>query len=217
MNGLVNATLRYEAMQALAGRWQEITGSGRYWEFSLLMAGVELSGSGYARAYANTGKNETATWTRSGTTITAVTSVDPFLAVTDSVAVEVSSDTGAIPLDDYSVTAVGALSFDFEAIATGATSGTLTFRPKAFWDIESTGSGDSLTYYLLQALRLAFPAASGGDWTFDEMRMHAAGAGGAWRVKLPTLNGEAVTIPDGDQLILPAGTLRLLDLSLGVL
>jgi hypothetical protein len=216
MFSLVHHSHRYEAMQALAGRYQSITGAGRYWEFSLLMAGVELSGNGYARAYANTGKAESATWTRSGAVITATTAVSPFLTDGDTVEIESSSDAAATPLGSEVVSNVGALSFDFTGVATGGASGTLTYRPAGFFDIDSTGSDDATAYFLTQALALQFAAASGGAWTFDELRMHAAAAAGAWRFKFKTLNGAAVTIPDGDNLTIPAGTLIVHDSSLEV-
>lgn len=201
-------------MQALAGRYQEITGSGRYWEFSLLMAGVELSGNGYARTYANTGKSETANWTRSGATITAATAVAPFLADGDSIEIEASSDTDAVPLGTETVTNIGALDFDFTGVAAGAGSGTLTFRPQGFWDVDSTGADDETTYFLAQALALTFPAASGGNWTYDELRVHAAAAAGAWKFRFRTQNTSGLLVADGDQLIIPAGTLVVNDRSL---
>jgi hypothetical protein len=214
---MVHHLNRYEMMMALAGRYQELTGSGRYWEFSLLMAGVELSGNGYARTYANTGKTESATWTRSGATITAATAVSPFLTDGDSIEITVTSDAAAVPLGTETVTNIGALDFDFTGVAAGATSGTLTFKPAAFWDVDSTGADDETTYFLTQALALTFPVVTGADWTYDELRVHAAGGAGAWKFRFKTQNTSGLLVPVGEQLIIPAGTLVVNDRSLELL
>ncbi len=217
MAGLVHPSLRGEMMAALAGKAYSIVGAGDFWQFSLLMAGVELSGSGYSRATVNTGKPRAALWSRTGTTVTVTTTYAHNLTTGDVVDVSASSDNTAVPLGDETVTVTGATTFTFAVPGAGGTGGgggdTLTFIPEGFWDVDSdTGVDELQSFFLVQMLAIAFPAASGAAWTFDEMRMHIAGATGAWAKKIPTV--AQVTVADGDQLIIPAGTLTLTDRTL---
>ena len=67
-----------------------------------------------------------ATWTRSGTTVT-VTFNNHGEQTGQVVSVLVSSDANAIPLKVYAVTRTGANTFEITGVATGASSGTLTY------------------------------------------------------------------------------------------
>ena len=68
-----------------------------------------------------------ATWTRSGSTIT-VTFANHGEQTGNVITVTVSSDTVAIPLKVYSVTLVNTSTFQITGVATGASSGTLTYN-----------------------------------------------------------------------------------------
>lgn len=63
-------------------------------------------------------------WSRSGSTIT-VTSTGHGLWTSDFIEITASSNTTAVPLGTYSITAVNANSFTFTGVASGDTSGTI--------------------------------------------------------------------------------------------
>ena len=67
------------------------------------------------------------TWTRSGSTIT-VNSVGHGLLTGHEIAVTVSSNISTIPLGDYTITYIDQDNFSFTGVATGGTSGTLSYN-----------------------------------------------------------------------------------------
>lgn len=69
-----------------------------------------------------------ATWTRSGSTIT-VTSTGHGLITSNVITIYQSSDETATPVGTETVTNLTANTFTFVGVATGATSGTLTYLP----------------------------------------------------------------------------------------
>ncbi len=67
-----------------------------------------------------------ATWTRSGTTITATSENHP-LSNTDTIEIKATSDATPVPLGDEVVSNVSGDDFDFTGVGSGCTSGTLEF------------------------------------------------------------------------------------------
>ena len=128
---------------AVAGEWHSLfRGAGNPTADALLNTGTALAFQSVSFSTTNatglyTGGDVGSTlasiaWARSGTTIT-VTSTAHGLAVGDGINVTVSSDTSAIPVNLYLVTAVtDANTFTFTGVNAGGSSGTITYVPPAF-------------------------------------------------------------------------------------
>jgi hypothetical protein len=85
-----------------------------------MVIGNEFLQNGYTRDPATS-----RSWTRSGAAITVTYNSHNYI-VGDSVTVSVSSDTGAVPLDAYTITAKTLNTFTFTGVDTGGASGTAT-------------------------------------------------------------------------------------------
>ncbi len=180
-----------------------------WYEVALLSAGIELPNTnGYARAVVPTGAMTIATWTRVTTTATVTMAHAHNLpAGTTELPVPVTDDYLAIPADDYLVTNTGTTTFTFTCLNAGAASGTLAVQLPPFWAVTGTSPDVALT----QLAEIVFPAASGGDWEFDELRLIDYGASGTYAFKFVATT--PITVVDGNTLTIAAGTLVVNDVS----
>ena len=179
------------------------------YEVALLSAGVEIGGNGYARATVAVGTSYVATWARSGTTATITTTHNHYLTTGDNIEVLVTSASAAIPVGSYAVTVTGANTFTIVCLNAGATSGTITAQPPAFWLVVT--STDQVALGLEQIKNIVWSAAaSGGNWTFNEIRLIPEGTSGSYAMRF--LSPVVITVPDGDTLTIAAGTLFVDDL-----
>lgn len=195
--------LREAAVSAAAG-WSAYTYPASY-EIALLSGGSEISGNGYERTNRCTGVLNAATWTRSVALISVTVTGAHGLRTGDQIIVSVSSSTGAVALSTYSVTVTGDSTFEITGTAGGAASGTLSYTSPAFWGPDADGNPVQDIAVLWGA------AASGGDWTFDEVRFIKPGTSGSYMIRFTSTG--PVTVKDGDTLNLPAGTFTITDLS----
>lgn len=108
-------------------------------------------------------------WTRSGSTITVTQANHPLLTG-DILPITASSDTGAIPLGQYSpVTKTGANTFTFIGVATGATSGTLTYSAGSIYKSLFYTFINSLIDYIQTTLVNEEDGTAG--YTVDKLRL----------------------------------------------
>jgi len=212
MQSEIGYALRVAMMGAVAGDLDAAYTYPASYQVALLSGGVEISGNGYARHVVCTGIRMLASWTRSAAVITVTVAEAHGLSVGDEVTVDTSSSTGAVTNTTFTLTAVTSTTFEFTGIAGGAASGTLYYTPDPdlfFW-VSSDDADDYRTY--TQGVTISWStAASGGDWSFDEIRFIKAGTTGEYMLKFA---GETATrVPDGDSLIIPLGTLTISDIS----
>lgn len=187
------------------------------WELALLSGGVEISGNGYARYVIPTGAFTIAGWSKSGTTVTVTldTLNKHGLLVGDVVNVEGCNNLTSVPDGPYTITAVTSNTFAFTASAGGAAGGAPTdqlyYTPDMglFWDRTLDADGYAI---LTQARAIEWAtAATGGEWTFDELRFIEPDSGGDFWFKFV---GETTTrIADGDSVMITTGTLTVTDIS----
>ncbi len=179
------------------------------YEVALLSAGIELSGNGYARASLPIGTVHTASWARSGTLCTVTTAEPHNLAAgTTPIEIMATDDYSAVTFGTKTCTRTSATEFTFACLAAGATSGTLAMEPPSpFWAL--SGSDPDLS--LVQIVDIVFPAASGGSWSFDVLRLIRSGASGGYEMRF--VASATITVADGNTLTIAAGALVVNDLS----
>lgn len=209
MTGELSLGLREWMLEAVAGRADNDPMDPNY-KVSLVSSGTELPVlNGYLRAEVRTGRKQAATWSRALTVITVNTGVNHNMANGAMAEVLVSDDLTALPLGSYAISAASGNSFTIVSPASGTLAGprNMTFQTARFW----TPSTFSDSAILTQVPDIVFPAASGSDWTFDELRLHDPDVSGGY---LMSFKWDVPNVlPDGNTLRISSGTLVINDLS----
>lgn len=189
---------------------------GLIYEVSLLADGTELPvANGYVRPIICTGVPWAALWAKSGGTVTITFATPhgiPVLpASTYEVDIQASDDLTAVPLGQYVCTVASSVTITFAVAAGGGAGGTatdnVTIAPPAFWEDDS----DSNHANFKQALQINFPAASGANWRYNELRLHEGGSSGEYLFTFPAAADD--TVVDGDTLVIAEGTLKFTDMT----
>ncbi len=190
---------------------------GKIYEVSLLFDGTELPvANGYLRPEICTGVPWVgALWAKSGGTVTITFPTPHGIPATPvatySVDIQLSSNLTSVPLGQYVCTVTSSVSITFTVAAGGPAGGgggdIVTIAPPAFWEDDS----DSNHANFIQALQINFAAASGADWHYNELRLHAAGSSGSYLFRFMATADD--TVADGDTLVIAAGTLKFQDVT----